>query len=379
MDFTAVITARKNSQRLPGKNTSALGGRTLVDWSARRAVSCGMPVVISTDIPIGDLQLSVPASVISRPEHLRAEDCSHKETIEHALAAASAEESHCVLLQPTSPFRGDNILERCLQAARDNPGSTILTTQHVHAFVVSGGTGVDYGPAVVWDGCVAIFPPGKVCDYANVVPVKNYWLNSLQIDDADAYGDACSILAHTAQIAPPVVSVDILACVNALKNAGISGAVTLVARPDGQAIPQDHPVVWVNHCAGWDGQRADVLFLIANENLKRSGINRELVEVAAKAKLVIVRNNGAAEWLYENLPAICGKHVEIRGVTSDLINRLRTGALASYVLCAAGCDVLRVGFDGPCDRARLTSSDFHYPAVSLELAILRTSGRDRKR
>jgi N-acylneuraminate cytidylyltransferase len=50
--FLAVVPARGGSKGLPGR-TSALGGRPLLDWTARAAMGCPAagPPVLSTDDP----------------------------------------------------------------------------------------------------------------------------------------------------------------------------------------------------------------------------------------------------------------------------------------------------------------------------------------
>ena len=374
MEFTIVVTARKGSQRLPGKNEAPLGDKSLVEWAVSRAAAEGYPVVLTTDIPGLD-HLRGLCRIVERPEHLRGPEASHAETITHALEQAGRLDTHCVLLQPTSPFRGAGIVRRCVAAANENPVSTILSTHSVHVFDAVGGC--NYGKMQLWDGNVAIYPPGQICEYQNIVQVRNSWINSLQIDDEQDYVDACSILHHTKALMDPVAPTDTQVCARALINHGVTGEVTLVARPDGNPIPQERPVAWLNHCEGWDGGRADVLFIIANAHLKSVGINRELRQVAEKAKLVIVPNNGEADWLYAALPVICGKHVEIRSITDPIVNHLTTGVMASALLARAGAQVTRVGFSGSADRALTPRNGFHYPAVSLEIAWLAEAGKDR--
>ncbi|TXH18393.1 MAG: hypothetical protein E6R03_02235 [Hyphomicrobiaceae bacterium] len=375
MEFTIVVTARAGSQRFAGKNSAPLGGRSLVEWAVTRAASEKLPVLLTTDIS-GLEGLRGLCTIIDRPEHLRGPEASHRETIEHALQSAGRSDTHCILLQPTSPFRGGDIIKKCIEAARRSPESTILSSQHVHGF--SALDGVDLGPLEVWDGNVAIYPPGMVCDYTQTVTVRNSWINSLQIDDSEAYADACSIMHHSSALADPLDDEDSAVCVAALSNAGIAGRVTVVARADGQPIPQEDPVVWLNHCEGWDGGRADVLFLIANAHLKQVGIGESLRAVARKARLVIVRNNGEAAWLYANLPGICGKHVEIRHISQPLINHMSTGIMALSLLHKTGAEITRVGFSSAAQRALASKQNLHYPAISREVAWLNEAGTDRR-
>lgn len=372
----AVITARAGSARLPHKNMLPLEGRPLAEWSILHALEAGLETVVTSDIlELLDIARRHGARTVERPDHLATADCSHADTIRHALETSGTTVRPCVLLQPTSPFRGDGILARCLDAAVHHPEATILSSRHVHRFVIGGG---NTGEELLWDGCVAIFPPQRIADFSNVIPVTNSHLNSLQIDTEEDYEQACLCAARTALIANPLGQADSSTCVAALRNAGLCGPVTLVARPDGLPIPQQFPVAWINHCHGWDGGRADVLFLIANPHLQQHGISPATQEVAAKARLVIVRDNGTGDWLRHQLPVICGKHVEIRRISEPLSNHLTTGAIACDLLHRAGCQLTRVGFSGSATRAADSIGKFNQPGVSREIAILKQTGTDRK-
>lgn len=120
-----------------------------------------------------------------------------------------------------------------------------------------------------------------------------------------------------------------------------------------------------------------MLFLIANPHLQRTGIGPATREVATKALLVIVRDNGTGDWLRSQLQVICGKHVEIRRVAEPLSNHLTTGAIASDLLHRAGCRVTRIGFSSPAVRAASSRNQFNHPGVSREIALLQQSGTDR--
>ncbi|MCP5535376.1 MAG: NTP transferase domain-containing protein [Akkermansiaceae bacterium] len=376
MNPVAVITARAGSKRLPGKNMLPVNGRPLAEWSIHHALEAGLETIVTTDIPeLLQIARTLGCHAVERPAELATDECSHAETIRHALEAAGHSEHPCILLQPTSPFREDRIIERCLKAAEAHPNSTILSTRDVHRFVVGGE---NTGTETLWDGCVAVYPSRKVGDYSEVIAVPNILLNSLQIDAEDDYVQACVLASSTITAPNPVAEADAATCMAALRNAGIHGEVTLVARSDGQPIPQDRPVVWINHCHGWDRGRADVLFLIANPHMQQTGIAPATREVATKARLVIVRDNGTGDWLRSQLPVICGKHVEIRRVTEPLSNHLTTGAIASNLLHRTGCRVTRVGFSPPAVRAASSRNQFNHPGVSREIALLQQSGTDRK-
>ena len=372
----AVITARAGSTRLRHKNMLPIGGRPLAEWSILHALEAGLETVVTSDIPdLLEIARRHGARAVERPLHLTSSDCSHADTIRHALEATGTADRPCVLLQPSSPFRGDGIIARCLDEAARQPDATILSARSIHRLVIGGE---NTGHECLWDGCVAIYPPGMICDGSNVVAVENSHINSLQIDEESDYVQACLIASQMGPIRNPLAESDSSTCIAALRNAGIYGHVTLVARHDGLPIPQEHPVIWINHCQAWDGRRADVLFLIANPHLQKIGISQATRQVAAKAKLVIIRDNGTGEWLRRQLPVMCGKHVEIRCVSGALTNHLTTGAIASDLLHRVGCVVRRIGFDSASTRAGSARNNFNQPGVSHEIAILHQTGTDRK-
>lgn len=376
MNPVAVITARKGSLRLPVKNMLPIDGRPMAEWSILHALDAGLETIVTSDIPeLLTLARRHGCHVVDRPEHLATPESDHGETITHALEQAGKSNSPCVLLQPTSPFRNQRIIERCLAAANAEPGKTIVTSHVVHRFVIGGD---NTGHETLWDGCVAVFPPGRVCDFSEAIAIPNTYINALQVDTEEDYVQACYLAATTHEIPNPIAGAESAMCVAALRNIGLHGKVTLVARADGFPIPQDHPVAWINHCQGWDGGRADVLFLIANRHFQTQGIGEATREVARKARLVVVRNNGEGEWLFRSLPMICGKHVEIRQVSEPVSNGLTTGAIASDLLARAGCDVTRIGFSPPAVRAAQSFGQFNYPGVSREIALLHKTGTDRK-
>lgn len=376
MKFVAVITARAGSRRLPGKNMLPLVGKPVAEWSLVQAKAAGLEMIVSTDIPeLLELGRQYGAHVVSRPPSLAGEGSSHPEAIKHAVADAGMLDRHVVLLQPTSPFRQGEIINKCLLAAQTSPPSTVLTSHRIHCFVIAGP---NEGERQIWDGCVAIYPPGKIGDYSDVVAVPNDHLNSLQIDHPDDFEQASILAASMRRVASPVADWELETCVNSLRKVSIQGDITLVARPDGAPIPQNLPVAWLNHCHGWDAGRADVLFIISNLNLRKVGLTRATREVAAKARLVIIRNNGQGEWLHANLPEMAGKNIEICCMKDPVGNHLTTGALASDILHRAGCRVVRVGFDNPSTRAAASIGEFNFSGVSHEIAILNHTGTNRQ-
>lgn len=369
----AIVTARAGSQRLKNKNTLPLGSRSLTGWAIEQARRAGLQVVVSSDIPeLLEQALKLGAIAVRRPSELTADD-RHLEAIAHALKeggkALGYKPTHAVLLQPTSPFRSGNIIKRCVAAAKLSPGHTIYSGRHLHYKSLGG---VDLS-GEVWDGCVAVYPSANILKPVKPLMVENEHANTLQIDTQADYLAAC-VQYWRARAAPvPVSPSELAACVALISPTVINTEVTVVARGDGKPINQSQPTLYLNHCKGYDGGRADLLMLVASNHLKAVGLNAELREVAEKAQAIIIRDVGQGAWLASQLMTYSHK---ITYITHPMVANT-TGALASYLVYAAGGYAHRVGFAKGVERVGYLATCFNEPCTSDELAMLTISGRDR--
>lgn len=364
-----VVTAKAHSTRLLGKNMLPLGGEPLAMWSIREAQRQMLETVVATDIPgLADAARKLGCYVVGQNPSL-----GHVGVIQAAVKDINRTDRPVILLQPTSPFRYGNIVFRCWQKyVEHHETCTVLSANTVHEARLHAGAVHNTGHAVeLWDGNVAIYPPGRVGDYTQCQTVRNLPLNSLQIDTEEDYIMACASLELTKPVEPvlPAAMRNILSAI--LQQHGIVGEVTLVGRPDPTAapIPQDKPVIYLNHCRGYTGGRCDALFLIANTALRHAGINSELRECALKARVVFIRHNGELPWVLSQLPEIAGKYYPIRESISRADDHLTTGAIAADTLTR--CD-LRVNFIGLYSPKNILQAlpPFHYPAASREIGLL---------
>ena len=160
--------------------------------------------------------------------------------------------------------------------------------------------------------------------------------------------------------------------INVLKPIINKKVITVVARGDGEPIDQNNPVMYINHCRGYDGGRADFLMLVASINLTKIGINKELEEVAQKAKVVIIRDFGQLAWVKDNL-----KTSGVVIVMDESKHQVTTGTVACVVACLSGGIVQTVGFQRGIDRIAYCHSCFPIPCLTEEVAMLESSSRDR--
>lgn len=120
-----LITARKGSKRLPGKNMMLLGGKPLIQWTIEAALESKLDVVaVSTDSgEIIDLCHDFGVGVRLRPLELCQDDTPHWAVVEYHFF-----DSNVILLQPTSPFRTSEDINNAIKISEEKHGSVVSIT-----------------------------------------------------------------------------------------------------------------------------------------------------------------------------------------------------------------------------------------------------------
>lgn len=126
----AVIPARGGSKGVPRKNLRQVGGRSLLAWSieAVRASALVDRAVLSSEDPeimaeAKRCKLDVP---FVRPDELAGDNVTASEVFGHALRALPGYD-YGVLLQPTSPLRTGEDIDRCVRLLHETGADTTLT------------------------------------------------------------------------------------------------------------------------------------------------------------------------------------------------------------------------------------------------------------
>lgn len=129
----AFILARDGSKGLPGKNVRPLGGRPLIAWTIRTALSTSAVdrVIVSTDgEAIAQAGRAAGAEVLARPAHLAGDAALPKDALRFHLAELERDGERpdiVLLLQPTSPLRGVEDVEACLRMLTDDAFDSAVT------------------------------------------------------------------------------------------------------------------------------------------------------------------------------------------------------------------------------------------------------------
>lgn len=137
-NILAIIPARGGSKGLPGKNIRQFAGKPLIVHSIEAALNCSLisrTVVSTDDDKIAEVAKAHGAQVIKRPAELAADTSLVIDAIRHAVRTveeAGEDVDIVLLLEPTSPFRRPEDLERCIQVLLENKADSVATFTDSH-------------------------------------------------------------------------------------------------------------------------------------------------------------------------------------------------------------------------------------------------------
>lgn len=188
-NILGVVTARKGSKGIPGKNTKPLAGKPLIAYTIDAALASGAfdRVILSTDDEVAaaiarERGCEVP---FMRPPELCADDTPHLPVMQHAIAWMREREHYrpdwVMTLLPTSPLRqpahmreavalanagdADSVLGVDELPPHFNPMRVVSLDDHGWATLFVGGRPVkrrpgrrqDMPPAWVMNGAIYLF------------------------------------------------------------------------------------------------------------------------------------------------------------------------------------------------------------------------------
>ncbi|MBU2527443.1 MAG: acylneuraminate cytidylyltransferase family protein [Bacteroidetes bacterium] len=134
--YIAVIPARKNSKRLPHKNTLPLGGKALVmhsiDYALKHQHIFAKIIVTTDDEAVMKLARESGIEVIIRPDDLASDTATTASAVKHAIENVTESFDAVVLLQPTNPFRKANLLTNAIAVFENSQNNSLLTVSRLH-------------------------------------------------------------------------------------------------------------------------------------------------------------------------------------------------------------------------------------------------------
>ena len=135
-----LITARGGSKGIPQKNIKPLAGKPLIAWTIEAALNSRRldRVIVSTDDEeIAKVAREWGADVpFMRPPELAQDDSPHLEVIRHALRWLDSENQaqldYLMLLQPTSPLRTTEDIDRAIVLATEKDADAVVSVCQTH-------------------------------------------------------------------------------------------------------------------------------------------------------------------------------------------------------------------------------------------------------
>tara|TARA_Y100000590_G_C15665074_1_gene994141 strand:+ start:622 stop:1260 length:639 start_codon:yes stop_codon:yes gene_type:complete len=130
-----VIPARGGSKGIPGKNVKKLLGKYLINWSieaAQQSKFLDRFIVSTENDEIASIAKQAGAEVLIRPSEFATDHSTTVSVLQHVIEEIDAD--IIVLLQPTSPVRVDNIIDRSIDAFKKSGCDTLATGYSSHHF-----------------------------------------------------------------------------------------------------------------------------------------------------------------------------------------------------------------------------------------------------
>lgn len=152
-NILAVIMARDGSRGLPGKNYRSLAGKPLFLWSVIAAqkskyidkivtTSCNKNVEeLWAEYFYGEGQQDERLLFAKRPAELNGPLVKNEPVVQHAYKKGAQfykygnKFDYVVMLQPTSPFRYDDLLDNCIEYIDRNNADSLLTVTKNTPFI----------------------------------------------------------------------------------------------------------------------------------------------------------------------------------------------------------------------------------------------------
>lgn len=125
MNITALIPARANSKRIPGKNIKDFFGHPLLSYTIKQALNSNIynRVIVSTDSKeIGEIAMKYGAEWYSRPDIFARDDSPDIDWIKNVLGIFDKRPDILCILRPTNPFRTKKMLIESMKKFTDGIG-----------------------------------------------------------------------------------------------------------------------------------------------------------------------------------------------------------------------------------------------------------------
>lgn len=133
-----IIPARGGSKGIPRKNIKMIAGKPLIAWTieaAKKSKLLDSFVVSTEDSEIAEISRKYGAEAIDRPVELAGDEASTLSVLQHVISIVEADT--VVVLQPTSPVRDRDLIDRCIRRYQET-GVDNLATGFICKFMEYG-------------------------------------------------------------------------------------------------------------------------------------------------------------------------------------------------------------------------------------------------
>lgn len=138
MKILGIIPARGGSKGIPGKNIKPLGGKPLIAWTIEAAKKSNLLnhfIVNTEDKQIAEIATQYGADVpFMRPVELAQDETPTLDVVEHTLLFFGSKGQNfdaVCLLQPTSPFRPDGLIDQAIKTFIESDADALVTVRSV--------------------------------------------------------------------------------------------------------------------------------------------------------------------------------------------------------------------------------------------------------
>jgi CMP-N,N'-diacetyllegionaminic acid synthase len=132
-NILAIIPARGGSKGIPGKNIKEFAGKPLIVHSIEASLKCRLvnrTVVSTDDDKIAEIAKAHGAQVIKRPNELAADTSLVIDAMRYTVRKVEEEGEDVdivILLEPTSPLRRIEDIEKCIQVLLEDKADSAAT------------------------------------------------------------------------------------------------------------------------------------------------------------------------------------------------------------------------------------------------------------
>jgi len=131
--FVGIIPARGGSKGIPRKNIKSVFGKPLIYWSIQAATKSKLlnKFYVSTEDPeIARISSKFGASVLQRPDNLSLDDSTTMAVLQHHFQEDLEDTEAIVLLQCTSPYRDESLIDDCIKKYSEGNYDSLATGFH---------------------------------------------------------------------------------------------------------------------------------------------------------------------------------------------------------------------------------------------------------